>query len=96
MPDGRPPWPAKPKRQRKAPPTPPPPRGTSDRDKAIDALMALLAEHGFEDIGLAEVAGRAGLKLSQLRAEFGSMLAILRRPHQGHRPRRCWPAATAT
>ncbi len=65
----------KPKRERKAP-TPPPPRGTSDRDKAVDALMALLAEHSFEDVGLAEVAGRAGLKLSQLRAEFGSTLAI--------------------
>jgi AcrR family transcriptional regulator len=62
----------KPKRERKAPP----PRGTSDRDKAVDALIALLAEHPFEDIGLAEVAGRAGLKLSQLRAEFGSTLAI--------------------
>jgi AcrR family transcriptional regulator len=66
----------KPKRERKAP-VAPPPRGTSDRDKAIDALMALLAEHSFERIGLAEVAGRAGLKLSQLRAEFGSTLAIL-------------------
>ncbi|MBS0247660.1 MAG: TetR/AcrR family transcriptional regulator [Proteobacteria bacterium] len=55
---------------------PPPPRGTSDRDKAVDALMALLAEHPFEEIGLAEVAGRAGLKLSVLRAEFGSTLAI--------------------
>ena len=65
----------KPKPERKAP-TPPPPRGSSDRDKAIDALMALLAEQRFEDIGLAEVAGRAGLKLSQLRAEFGSTLAI--------------------
>ena len=53
------------------------PRGSSDRDKAIDALMALLAEHPFEQIGLAEIAGRAGLKLSQLRAEFGSTLAIL-------------------
>ncbi|MBI2716696.1 MAG: TetR/AcrR family transcriptional regulator [Rhizobiales bacterium] len=62
------------KRQRKAQPALP--RGTSDRDKAIDALMALLAEHSFEEIGLAEVAGRAGLKLSQLRAEFGSTLAI--------------------
>ena len=39
--------------------------------------MALLAEHSFEEIGLAEVAGRAGLKLSQLRAEFGSTLAIV-------------------
>jgi len=66
----------KPKRARKEQPAPPPPRGTSDRDKAIDALMALLAEQSFEDIGLAEVAGRASLKLSQLRAEFGSTLAI--------------------
>jgi AcrR family transcriptional regulator len=65
----------KPKRDRKA--LTPPPRGSSDRDKAIDALMALLAEQGFEQIGLAEVAGRAGLKLSQLRTEFGSTLAIV-------------------
>jgi AcrR family transcriptional regulator len=65
----------KPKRERKAP-APPSPRGSSDRDKAVDALMALLTEHRFEDIGLAEVAGRAGLKLSQLRAEFGSTLTI--------------------
>jgi AcrR family transcriptional regulator len=61
------------KRQRKPPSAP---RGTSDRDKAVDALMALLAENPVEEIGLAEVAGRAGLKLSQLRAEFGSVLAI--------------------
>lgn len=54
-----------------------PPRSGSDRDKAIAALMELLAEQSFEDIGLAEVAGRAGIKLSQLRAEFGSTLAIL-------------------
>jgi AcrR family transcriptional regulator len=53
-----------------------PPRDTSNRSKAIDALMALLAEHPFEQIGLAEVAGRAGIKLSALRAEFGSTLAI--------------------
>jgi AcrR family transcriptional regulator len=67
---------SKAKRSRKAP-SAPPSRGGSDRDKAVDALMALLAEHSFEDIGLAEVAGRAGLKLSQLRGEFGSTLAIL-------------------
>jgi AcrR family transcriptional regulator len=66
----------KPKNQRKAP-TAPPPRGTTDRHKAVDALMALLAEQSFEQIGLAEVAGRAGLKLSALRTEFGSTLAIL-------------------
>lgn len=58
------------------PPVAPPPRGTSDRDKAKDALMVLLTERSFEEIGLAEVAGRAGLKLSALRAEFGSTLAI--------------------
>jgi AcrR family transcriptional regulator len=66
------------KRERKVPAAAsPPPRGGSERDKAVDALMALLAEHGFEEIGLAEVAGRAGIKLSQLRGEFGSTLAIL-------------------
>jgi len=65
----------KPKRERKG--TSAPPRGTSDRDKAVDALMALLTVHPFEQIGLAEVAGSAGIKLSQLRAEFGSTLAIL-------------------
>ena len=64
------------KRQRKAS-VASPARGTTDRDKAIDALMSLLAEHSFEQIGLAEVAGQAGIKLSQLRTEFGSTLAIL-------------------
>jgi AcrR family transcriptional regulator len=64
------------KKQSKAP-TAATPRGTTDRDKAIDALMSLLAEQFFEQIGLAEVAGRAGIKLSQLRSEFGSTLAIL-------------------
>jgi AcrR family transcriptional regulator len=49
----------------------------SNRDKAVQALMALLAERRFEDIGLAEIAGRAGLSLSQLRGEFGSTLGIL-------------------
>lgn len=53
------------------------PRSGSDRDKAIAAFMELLSGESFEDIGLAEVAGRAGIKLSQLRAEFGSTLAIL-------------------
>jgi AcrR family transcriptional regulator len=66
----------KPKRERKVS-SATPPRGTGDRDKAVDALMTLLADHAFEQIGLAEVAGHAGIKLSQLRAEFGSILAIL-------------------
>ncbi len=67
----------KPKKQRRVQGQAATPRGTTDRDKAIDALMALLAEHRFEEIGLAEVAGRAGLKLSELRGEFGSTLAIV-------------------
>jgi AcrR family transcriptional regulator len=48
----------------------------ANRAKAVAAFMSLLGERSFEQIGLAEVAGRAGLKLSQLRAEFGSTLAI--------------------
>jgi AcrR family transcriptional regulator len=67
----------KPKSRRTRTSAPAAARGNTDRDKAIDALMTLLGEHSFQDIGLAEVAGRAGLKLSQLRAEFGSTLAIL-------------------
>jgi AcrR family transcriptional regulator len=51
-------------------------RGGSNREKAIEAFMALLAERRFEEIGLAEVAGEAGIKLSDLRAEFGSTMAI--------------------
>jgi AcrR family transcriptional regulator len=66
----------KPKRERKVS-SATPPRGTGDRDEAVDALMTLLADHAFEQIGLAEVAGKAGIKLSQLRTEFGSTLAIL-------------------
>ncbi|MEI7805401.1 MAG: TetR/AcrR family transcriptional regulator [Hyphomicrobiales bacterium] len=55
----------------------PPPRGTSDRDKAVEAMLALLAEQPFEKIGFADIATRAGLSLSQLRGEFASTLAIL-------------------
>src|SRR4029079_3129045 len=64
------------KRPRRSPAATPTQGGT-DRDKAINALMSLLADHSFEQIGLAEVAGRAVIKLSQFRAEFGSTLAIL-------------------
>jgi AcrR family transcriptional regulator len=48
-----------------------------ERDKIIAAFMALLAETPFEEIGLADVAGRAGVSLQQLRREFSSTLAIL-------------------
>ena len=51
--------------------------GTALRERAVEALMALLAEQSFEQIGLAEIAGRASISLSALRGEFGSVLAIL-------------------
>lgn len=57
--------------------TPPRTTPTSDRDKIIAALLALLADKAFETIGLAEVARHAGLSLSQLRSEFASTLGIV-------------------
>jgi AcrR family transcriptional regulator len=49
----------------------------SNRDKAIAAMLALLAEHPYEQIGLSQVAGEAGLSLAELRGEFASTLGIL-------------------
>ncbi len=49
----------------------------SDRDRVIAAFMALLAEKPIEQIGFAEIASRAGISLADLRAAFGSTLAIL-------------------
>ena len=43
----------------------------------IAALLTLLAEKPFEEIGLADVAGGAGVSLAQLRGEFSSTLGIL-------------------
>lgn len=48
-----------------------------DRDKIIAAFLALLADKPFEAIGFADIAGRAGVSLAQLRGEFASTLAIL-------------------
>jgi len=50
---------------------------TTDREKIVAALFALLADKSLESIGLAEVAGRAGVSLGQLRDEFPSTLAII-------------------
>lgn len=47
------------------------------RDKIIEALMTLLADHAIEDIGLADIASEADVTLSELRAEFGSPMAML-------------------
>ena len=49
----------------------------STRDKIIEALMTLLADHAIEDIGLADIASEADVTLSELRAEFGSPMAML-------------------
>ena len=71
--------------KRKASKRPAPPRASAPRINAnepprariIGAFMGLLAENPFEQIGLAEVASRAGVSLSELREEFGSLLGIL-------------------
>ncbi len=51
--------------------------GLSIRDRIVAAMMELLAEESFEQIGLSDVARRAGLSLAQLRHEFSSTLSIL-------------------
>lgn len=52
-------------------------RGGSERERIVEALMALLADKPIEQIGLAEIASRADVTLSQLRGEFPSVFAIL-------------------
>jgi AcrR family transcriptional regulator len=49
----------------------------SERHRIIQAFMALLAERSFEEIGLGDIAARAGISLADLRGEFPSTLAIL-------------------
>ena len=49
----------------------------SERERIIDAFMALLAEKSIEQIGFAEIAKGAGVSLSDLRGVFGSTFAIL-------------------
>jgi AcrR family transcriptional regulator len=55
----------------------PPSGGAGVRGRIIDAFMALLADKPFEQIGLAEIAQRAGVSLADLRGEFSSSFAIL-------------------
>jgi len=49
----------------------------SPRERIIAAFMSLLAEKSIERIGLTDIAKRAEVPLAELRAEFGSTLAIL-------------------
>jgi AcrR family transcriptional regulator len=51
--------------------------GKSERERVIEAFMALLAEKPIERIGFAEIAQRARISLAELRGLFGSTLAIL-------------------
>ena len=60
----------------KAAPALPPPGGT-DREKIVAAFMALLAEKRFEEIGFADIAGRADVSLATLRGEIPAAQAIL-------------------
>lgn len=48
-----------------------------NRERIVEAFMALLAERPFEEIGFREIAARAGLTLAQCREEFGATIAIL-------------------
>jgi AcrR family transcriptional regulator len=50
---------------------------TTEREKIIAALLAILPEKPFQAIGLADIATAAGVSLAQLRDEFPSTLAIL-------------------
>jgi AcrR family transcriptional regulator len=51
--------------------------GGTGRDPVVDAFLSLLAERPFEEVGLGDIAARAGISLADLRGRFGSMLAIL-------------------
>jgi AcrR family transcriptional regulator len=53
-----------------------PPPASNDRERIVAALMALLAEKPFEQIGLSDVATRAGVSLGAMRGEFASTLAV--------------------
>jgi len=46
-------------------------------DRIVDALMRLLVSHSFARIGLAEIAGEAGVSLGELREAFPGKLSVL-------------------
>jgi AcrR family transcriptional regulator len=51
--------------------------GRPAQERVIDALLELLAEKPFEQIGLTEIAERAGISLAELRNLYSSSVAIL-------------------
>jgi AcrR family transcriptional regulator len=48
-----------------------------NRDKIVEAFLALLAEQPFEKVDLRAIAQRAGLSLADLRREFNSVFDVL-------------------
>src|SRR5262249_45940762 len=54
-----------------------PPPTKSNREKIVEAFVALLAEQPFEKIGFAEIAARSGLSLADCRGEFVSTIGVL-------------------
>jgi AcrR family transcriptional regulator len=63
--------------KRPAPPRPKPADGRSERERIVEAFMALLADKPIEEIGFAEISAGAGVPLAELRNLFGAKLAIL-------------------
>ena len=55
----------------------PPGAGGDPRDRIVDALLRLAADHDFRDIGLADIAAEAEVPLATLRRNFDGKLAIL-------------------
>jgi len=60
-----------------APTSPQSPGEKSERERVIDAFMALLGERAIEEIGFGNIAARSGVSLAQLRNLFGSKMAIV-------------------
>ena len=52
-------------------------RPAARHDPIVGAFMAIMAEKPFEDIGFAEIARRAGVSLSELRAKHSSKIEML-------------------
>jgi AcrR family transcriptional regulator len=63
--------------RRPASPPPQAPAGASERERIVEAFMALLGEHPIEEVGFGAIAARADVALADLRTMFGSKLAIL-------------------
>src|SRR5262245_18637826 len=65
----------KPRHQGDQPQLPAP--NKTNREKIVEAFMALLAEQSFEKIGFNEIAARSGLSLAECRSEFASTIGVL-------------------